>query len=457
MEKNFEIPVFLLKSRTKNPVLKEITNILYEEGCVKDKKLFLECLKKREELGTTGAGGGVACPEASRVEPDTIVNDCLFAIGLSYEGVNFDSLDRKPVHLFFVHSVVNSPKMDKISSFLWIVGAFSKQLRNLRDKDLSMTKELESGKSFYEIFESMDLSDHSSDIQKTINRVLLNMKKFDREKNLMDTNIFLNEVPFAIVDIETTGLSSHYGDRICEIAVLRIQNGKEVGSFTSLINPKKPISSGASRVNGITDDMVKNSPTFDTIIDKILPLLKDSCIVCHNAGFDLSFISTQMKNLRLQCLKNPVVDTLFLAKKYFDFPSNALGNIARDLNISLSDEHRAMGDVVITQKIFNYFIKDLEKRKGIKTLEDLLKLQGGSIKIPEPEEIILPPLIEEAFKSKSIIKMQYVSADGVETIREVEPIEVSKRNDYMYLIAFCNLRKEQRTFRLDRIVNMTLK
>ncbi len=53
--------------------------------------------------------------------------------------------------------------------------------------------------------------------------------------------------------------------------------------------------------------------------------------------------------------------------------------------------------------------------------------------------------------------MKYVSADGDETIREVEPIEVSKYKDYIYLVAFCNLRKEQRTFRLDRIVNMILK
>ena len=137
--------------------------------------------------------------------------------------------------------------------------------------------------------------------------------------------------------------------------------------------------------------MFKNSPTFDTIIDKILPLLKDSCIVCHNASFDLSFISTQMKNLRLPCLKNPVVDTLFLARKYFDFRSNALGNIVRHLNISLNNEHRAMGDVLITRKVFDYFIKDLEKRKDIKTLKNLLKLQGRSIKIPEPEKIIFHP------------------------------------------------------------------
>ncbi|MFH0947388.1 MAG: 3'-5' exonuclease [Elusimicrobiota bacterium] len=202
----------------------------------------------------------------------------------------------------------------------------------------------------------------------------------------MNPKTLLKDVLFTIVDVETTGLNSHLGDRICEIAVLRTQNGKEVGSFSSLINPKKPISSGASEVNGITDDMVENSPTFDAIIDKILPLLKDSCIVCHNAPFDLSFISTQMKNLRLQCLKNPVVDTLFLARRYFGFPSNALGNIARHLNISPShctqeqSEHRAMGDVLITRKIFDYFIKDLKKRKDIKTLEDLLKLQGGSIK-----------------------------------------------------------------------------
>ena len=69
-------------------------------------------------------------------------------------------------------------------------------------------------------------------------------------------NYFLKNISFAIVDIETTGLSPLRGDRICEIAVLKVRNGRKTAQFQSLVNPERPISGGASAVNGITDDMV---------------------------------------------------------------------------------------------------------------------------------------------------------------------------------------------------------
>ena len=120
----------------------------------------------------------------------------------------------------------------------------------------------------------------------------------------MELRTTIEDTPFAILDIETTGFHPYYGDRICEIAVLRVRNGKEENSFQSLINPGRPMSPGASSVNGITDEMVIDAPTFGNVVNKILPLFKDACIVCHNAPFDLGFVSNQMRNLRLPQIDN---------------------------------------------------------------------------------------------------------------------------------------------------------
>ena len=64
------------------------------------------------------------------------------------------------------------------------------------------------------------------------------------------------EIPLLIaVDIETTGLFPQNGERICEIAILKIKKGEIIDKFVSLINPEIPISAAATLVSGITNEM----------------------------------------------------------------------------------------------------------------------------------------------------------------------------------------------------------
>lgn len=269
-------------------------------------------------------------------------------------------------------------------------------------------------------------------------------------------NFLLNNTVFTFLDFETTGLNPHFGDRICEIALLKWCKGKEIDSFQSLVNPAYPISPGASAINGISDEMVKNAPYFKDLVKQILDFINDTVIVCHNARFDLSFLGVQLRNLGLPGLKNFVADTLILARRYYCFPSNCLGNIAQSLGINVFQEHRAFADVHLTKKIFEFFLEDFNKKRNVQTLTDLLKLQGEIISFPEVKEMSLPPAIEEAIGSGKKLKIKYISSIGEETIRIIEPIEVMPKEDYLYLRAWCNLRQEQRTFRFDRIIEMKL-
>jgi DNA polymerase III epsilon subunit-like protein len=208
-------------------------------------------------------------------------------------------------------------------------------------------------------------------------------------------------------------------------------------------------------VNGITDAMVQDAPSFSEIAEKLIRIIGDSVIVAHSAKFDLGFLSIQFQNARIPLFDNMVIDTLLLARRYYHFPNNSLGNICTFLNFSVKDEHRAMGDVVLTRMVFEKFLTDF-KEKGLVTLEELLFLQGGSISIPGNEEISLPPLLEEALKRKGKVKIKYCSANSKESFRVIEPLEIASLGDYLYLLAFCYLRQEKRTFRLDRVISLQM-
>jgi len=70
--------------------------------------------------------------------------------------------------------------------------------------------------------------------------------------------------PFVVIDVETTGLLP-VEDRVVEVGAIRLVGGKEDGRFHSMIQPGRPMPEAARAKNGITDDMLKDAPTFDKI------------------------------------------------------------------------------------------------------------------------------------------------------------------------------------------------
>ncbi|MGH7891085.1 MAG: 3'-5' exonuclease, partial [Thermodesulfobacteriota bacterium] len=214
--------------------------------------------------------------------------------------------------------------------------------------------------------------------------------------------LYLNpsEVPFAFLDVETTGLDPSQGDRVCEIAVLKTVNGSVVGEFTTLVNPGRSIPQSAVSVHGITDMMVRRSPFFRDIAKDLLSVIKDSVIVAHNAKFDLGFLNVELGNLRIALPGNNVIDTLGIARRYYTFPSNSLGQIAKYIGLPAENGHRALADVMTTRDVFQYFLTDLGRRGiRLKRLKDVMKLQGKSVEIESPRELVLPVEIEQALRA----------------------------------------------------------
>ena len=184
----------------------------------------------------------------------------------------------------------------------------------------------------------------------------------------------LQELKFAVLDTETTGLSPIAGGRICEIAVSVSQNGKKLEEYTTLLNPQIPMHPSVIAIHGITNEMVQHAPTFQPIAPQLLCLLEGCVLVAHNAEFDLSFLRNEIELCGLHLPQYPVLDTLKLARKNGRFERNNLGVIAQALGISAEGAHRAMADVRMTEKVLYCFLHDFAQA-GIVTWEEVCACQ----------------------------------------------------------------------------------
>lgn len=268
----------------------------------------------------------------------------------------------------------------------------------------------------------------------------------------------LSSLPVAIVDTETTGLYPGMGHRVVEVAALRLENMHEVVQMSHLVNPGRAMDPEASRVNGITDNDLVDAPPFAAILPELDQLLQGTVIVAHNAVFDAGFLGLEYhlahKTTRDQeapsaGLENPWLCTMRLARQFFYFRRNSLGNIAMELGVRANQAHRALNDVYTTAAILRRMLVELGKM-GFHTAGDLLHAQGGPIYPPPPPRRLSNPVIMEALDRQAPLHILYRSQKG-STERVIRPLYVTDYRGQIYLVAYCMLRQAQRTFRLDRI------
>ena len=173
---------------------------------------------------------------------------------------------------------------------------------------------------------------------------------------------------YAIIDIETTGGSPRL-EKITEIAIYLHDGNKITGEYASLVNPERNIPYYITNLTGITNEMVEDAPKFYEIAKKIVELTDGCTFVAHNARFDYSFIRQEFKALGFN-YKRSLLDTVTLSRKLLPgHRSYSLGNICKDLNITINGRHRAAGDAFATVRLFEILMeKDREVNSGIQGL-----------------------------------------------------------------------------------------
>lgn len=167
---------------------------------------------------------------------------------------------------------------------------------------------------------------------------------------------------YVVFDLETTGVSC-VNDRVIEIAAVKVKDGIVIDEFSSFVNPEMPIPFFASQVNGITDTMVKGSPTFEVVLKEFLDFAGDAVLVGHNIhSFDMKFLYRDAEKFWNQTLDNDYIDTLQIARACLpQLKNHKLVNLAEHYNIPSEGAHRALNDCHMNQKVFECLGKEMKE------------------------------------------------------------------------------------------------
>lgn len=180
---------------------------------------------------------------------------------------------------------------------------------------------------------------------------------------------------FVVFDFETTGLSP-VNDKIIEIGLVKYREGIEIDSLTTLINPKIKIPAAASNVNNITNSMVKNMPCIEDVHDQVTSFINGETLVAHNAPFDIGFL---VNNFNIDAEQLNVFDTLAYCRKYFTFPNNKLGTVAKHMKIAVEPNHRSKSDCLTTAEVYLKIVDHFEKYETLSAANEYEK-QGKIVK-----------------------------------------------------------------------------
>jgi DNA polymerase-3 subunit epsilon len=200
----------------------------------------------------------------------------------------------------------------------------------------------------------------------------------------------LDEIAFAVVDVETTGMRAGASDRITEIAVVLVHGGRREVVFDSLVNPGRPIPPAICAITNITNDMVQHAPTFAEVADQVLAALAGRVFVAHNARFDWGFISAEVRRARDLALDGPRLCTVRLARRLVKgVRSCGLDNLTQYFGFANPARHRAAGDALVTADLLDRLLR-LAQEEGARTLQDLTAIATRRARRARRKRLAMP-------------------------------------------------------------------
>lgn len=160
-----------------------------------------------------------------------------------------------------------------------------------------------------------------------------------------------------VLDTETTGMDPADGHRLVEIGCVELENHIPTGrTYHQYINPERDVPAEAAAVHGLTEEILKNEPTFGEIVGDFLDFIgDDSKLVIHNAEFDMKFINAELKMFGFPSLEwKRVIDTLAMARQKFPGSPANLDALCRRFNIDNSNRtlHGALLDSELLAEVY---------------------------------------------------------------------------------------------------------
>lgn len=233
---------------------------------------------------------------------------------------------------------------------------------------------------------------------------------------------------FIVVDTETTGLDS-VEDRIIELCALKYKDGEVIDTFETLIDPEIVIQPHITKINNITNEMVKGKPVIEEVMPKFLEFIGDMPLAAHNAKFDVKFINANLVYLDKR-ITNEVIDTLSISRKiYKDLPNHKLVTIKESLDLNL-ESHRANADCIVAAQIYlDYCNKNYGLEAEALDVDDSVKMNQYAMELEKAGKI------EEAVKKyKEAIELGFKGTYPFDRLN----VYYRKNKDYDNEIETCN-------------------
>jgi DNA polymerase III subunit alpha, Gram-positive type len=237
------------------------------------------------------------------------------------------------------------------------------------------------------------------------------------EANIVDDGVpiayneahrLLADDTFVVFDVETTGLSAVY-NTIIELAAVKVKNGEIIDRFTSFANPHHPLSITTIELTGITDDMLKDAPDVEEVLQKFYEWIGDSVLVAHNATFDIGFLNAGFKKIGFGKVTNPVIDTLELARfLYPELKNHRLNTLCKKFDIELTQHHRAIYDAEATGYLLIRMLKDAHE-KGIFYHDELNKTSSEATAFQRSRPFHVTLLAQNEVGLKNLFKLVSLS------------------------------------------------
>ncbi len=181
----------------------------------------------------------------------------------------------------------------------------------------------------------------------------------------------LDSVAFTVVDLETTGATPGFA-KITEIGAVRLENGRQAGTFSELVNPGVPIPAMITGITGIDDVLVADAAPIETVLPRFADFAAGSVLVAHNAPFDLGFLDYELGRLHGCTFPRPALDTLRLARKLCPQQRCSLAALSQRFDTRVKPVHRALQDAEATAELLLLFLSWLQEQ-DVTTLEEVAR------------------------------------------------------------------------------------
>jgi DNA polymerase-3 subunit epsilon len=265
---------------------------------------------------------------------------------------------------------------------------------------------------------------------------------FDPDQPLTDGRL-------VVFDTEATGLSPAR-DRVIEIAAIAYEDGRQNGTFESLINPGIPIPEALTAIHGIDDEMVKDSPPFKEVAAKFLDFIEGSTLAAHNSPYDMAMLFRPMVDEGMEPEGNPVIDTCRLARRLINSPNYQLSTLASALGIDTGNAHRAMPDVLACAAVLFECLNLLGRNA---TMAEVENSSAARLRFGRDVDVFdSPPKhlvgIQHGIDARKPVRIVYKGGSHGESPRVITPLYLAELDGSLAVSAICHINGGLKNFRL---------